>query len=139
MKTRAQLESGIGLVEVMIALAIILFTALSVGSLQTSGMLGARMSSVHFSLNHLSSEMLETLRAHRVDAGSGLFDFDGASSTAGSANSVVSSWNDRIAMAIPTGEGSVVCASDVCEVFITWVEEIDGSNHRQRFRAMTPL
>lgn len=146
-----QTEKGIGLIEVMIALAILLLTALATGSLQTSSLVSAQGSSVHFLIDHLSSDMLETLRSHSVDAEAGLFDFDAAAGSTGvstpstapsptnTANGLAQAWNDRIAESIPTGQGSISCVAGICEVSISWMEEIDGTNHRQFYITRTPL
>lgn len=135
-------QHGMGLVEVMIALALLLLTAMAVGNLQTSSMVSAQISSDHFSLDHLSSEMLETLRSQAVAAEAGDFQFDGAADQTASTGSVpdeVTSWNRRIVEAIPSGIGSINCAAGFCDVAISWTEEIDGSNYRQFYRTRTPL
>ncbi|MFK7992623.1 MAG: prepilin-type N-terminal cleavage/methylation domain-containing protein [Granulosicoccus sp.] len=134
-----QAQQGIGLIEVMIALALILIAALAVGHMQTSSVLSARASSMHFSLDNLSNEMLETLRAQASDAESGVFEFDGSVETTEPVNGEVSSWNTRVLEAIPTGIGTISCTDGFCDVSISWVEEIDGSNYRQFYRVRTPL
>lgn len=137
--TNPHLQQGVGVIEVMIALALIMFTAMAVGNMQTSSIVSARVSSIHFSLDILSSEMLETLRAQPDDAESGLLNFDGATTTTEDIPPAVSSWNSRIEEAIPTGLGSISCAAGFCDVSISWIERIDGSTHRQFYRTRTPL
>jgi len=139
------LQQGVGLIEVMIALVLIVLTSMAVGNLQVSSMVSAKASSEHFALDQLSSEMLETLRAQKSDARSGLFDFDGAAQIADSPAEpvtvmpAVASWNSRLKAAIPTGIGSISCESNFCSVSISWLEEIDGSMHRQSYQTRTPL
>ncbi len=137
--TKLHSEQGIGLIEVLIALAILLLTALATGSLQTSGLISAQASSVHFSIDHMSSEILETLRSHPIEAEAGLFDLDTSGSAPSGAHAEVILWNQRIADSIPTGEGGISCVAGFCDVSISWIEEIDGTNHRQFFRTRTPL
>lgn len=137
--TSNQMQRGIGLVEVMIALAILLLAAIAVGTLQTTAIVGAQGSSVHFSLDHLSNEMLDILRTHSADAQSGAFNFDAAVDSDVSAHTEAVSWNQRIGQVIPTGLGAVNCDAGICNVSISWIEEIDGTHHRQFFRARTPL
>lgn len=132
-------EKGVSLIEVLIALAIMMLATMASGALVTSSLISARASSLHFSIDQLSSEMIETLRAHPVDAAAGAFDWDSESSAAGSANTIVQSWNNRVADAISSGEGGIVCNTISCDVTISWLEEIDGTNHRQIFLTRTPL
>ena len=127
------------MIEVMIALALILITAMAVGNMQTSSIVSARISSVHFSIDILSSEMLETLRAQANDAESGSFDFDGSKESTDAVLPEVSSWTGRITDAIPTGVGSISCDAGFCNVSISWIEYIDGTEHRQFYRTRTPL
>jgi Tfp pilus assembly protein PilV len=129
----------VGLVEVMIALSILLLSALAVSSLQTVGLLSATSSSVHFSIDHLSSEILETLRLRSVEANDGLLNLDSDEEDLSGVHPEVLSWLQRIEESIPTGEGSISCGSNVCDVSISWVEEIDGSRNRLFFRSSTPL
>lgn len=137
--TNPNREAGIGLVEVMIALAILLLTAFAVSSLQTSSLTSAQASSVHFSIDHLSNEILETLRLHSAQAQSGVLDLDPTDVDAVDIHPEVSNWNARIVESIPTGEGTISCGAGLCDVSISWVEEIDGSRHRMFFRTSTPL
>lgn len=137
--TKRHSEHGIGLVEVMIALAILLLTALATGTLQSTGLISARASSDHFAIDHLSNEILETLRSHPIDAEAGLLDLDPSSITATGTHVEVSSWNQRIVDALPSGEGEISCVAGFCDVTISWMEEIDGTNHRQFYTTRTPL
>ena len=137
--TKHHSEQGIGLIEVMIALAILLLTALATGSLQTSGLISAQASSVHFAIDHMSSEILETLKSHPVEAEAGFFDLDLSDGASNGTHAELLSWNQRIADSIPTGEGGISCVAGFCDVSISWIEEIDGTRHRQFYRTRTPL
>jgi hypothetical protein len=79
------------------------------------------------------------LRSHPIEAEAGLFDFDTSDSAPSGAHAEVILWNQRIADSIPTGEGGISCVAGFCDVSISWIEEIDGTNHRQFFRTRTPL
>lgn len=128
-------EQGVGLVEVIIALVIIMIAALGIGNLQTSSLTTVQASSVHFAVDQLSSEMLETIRANSAAAASGSFDLaDGTSS-----NDEVLAWNARVAENISTGVGNIECSSDFCDVVISWTEEIDGTDSTKSFETRTPL
>lgn len=139
MNNRLYQQQGIGLIEVMVALGLVLLTAMAIGNLQITGMHSARTSSVHFALDQLSSEMLETLRSQSVDAQAGLFEFDGSVQPAGTVLAEVSSWNSRLEDAIPTGVGAISCSSGFCDVSISWLEEVDETRQRLVYRTRTPL
>jgi prepilin-type N-terminal cleavage/methylation domain-containing protein len=152
-------QQGMGLVEVMISLVILLVAALATARMQSTGMISAQYSSFHLSLDHLSSEMLETLRAHSDDAEAGVFNFDmvpaeagdnntegaGAGTTTGTGGGGVTidarmqAWNTRITQVFPDGAGRVNCAGGFCDVVISWIEEIDGNYHRQFYNTRTSL
>lgn len=132
-------QQGVGIIEVMLSLAILLFAAMAMSQLQTSSVVSAQASSVHFSIDHLSSEMLDILRANSTDAAAGSYNFDGSDSSSVPANAGAVEWNTRVSETIPTGYGIVACTTDVCDVSISWIEEVDGTDHRQLFRTRTPL
>lgn len=137
--TDYNLQQGVGIVEVMIALVLIMISAMAVGNMLATSMASAQVSSVHFSVDSLSNQMLATLRSQSVDAQSGSFDFDGATDETEAVFPEVSSWNDRIKKSIPQGIGSISCDSSSCDVAISWYENIDGASHRQVYRTRTPL
>ena len=137
--TKHHSEHGIGLIEVMIALVILLFSALAASSLQTNGLIGARASSKHFAIDHLSNDILEILRSHADEAEAGLLNLETSDGTSTATHAEVIAWNQRIADSIPTGEGGISCVARICDVSISWFEEIDGTRHRQFYRNRTPL
>ena len=144
-------ERGVGLVEVLVALAILMFAVLATSEVQVAALVGARDAGFHFALDRLSDEMVETLRAHPADALGGEFDHAvGAAPEAGTPGAALATdWQGRVAEAIP-GAGTGIdctnqscgvddCTDRFCEVEIEWSENIDGTVRRQRFRTGTPL
>ena len=69
-------QSGVGIVEVLIALAVMTFTALGISTLQSKAMISMSISAVHFGIDEHSSDMLELLRANRSEATAGQYDFE---------------------------------------------------------------
>ncbi len=136
---RRHYQQGIGLIEALIALVLLVFAASVTSQMQTSSLVSAQGSSVHFSVDHLSNEMLTTLRAQASDAQAGLFDSENSTDLSINDSAEVVAWNRRIQDAIPTGIGTISCLDSFCDVSISWLEEIDGSDHRQFFRTRTPL
>ncbi|MBX2886191.1 MAG: hypothetical protein KTR32_39915 [Granulosicoccus sp.] len=157
-------QGGVGLVEVLLALAVLLFTAMAAGRLQSIGMHSARVSGFHLALDQLSNEMIEILRVNADDAEAGLLNFDlipdgdtdaEGGDTAGTDDQTTADddadgdtpvtdqrllqWNNRVGESIPTAGGSVNCAVSFCDIAIGWKEEIDGSLHWQYYRTRTQL
>ena len=132
-------QEGVGLIEALIALVLLVFAASVTSQMQTSSLVSAQGSSVHFSIDHLSNEMLTTLRAQAGDAQSGLFNSEDSTDSSINGSAEVVAWNRLIQNAIPTGVGSISCLDSFCDVSISWLEEIDGTDHRQFFRTRTPL
>jgi len=127
-------EAGVGLVEVMVALTILLLAALATGNAQMSSLVAARASSLHFSIDRLSSDIIEVLRSQATDAAVGALDLPSSE-----VHAEVQIWSDRIAGTLPSGEGRIDCDTTSCDVSISWMEEIDGTLHRQFYRTRTPL
>ena len=138
-------QQGISLIEVILALAILVFTALSVSTLQSTQMINALRSGDHFSLDYLSNNILDTLRSNKAAATNGSFNFDAednadfTSASTDSAQAIAKTWNDQIADSLPSGLGAIQCTSTSCNVTISWLAEIDGQAKRQYFRTSTPL
>ena len=137
-------ERGVGLIEVMIALAIVTFVAVASSNVHVVALSGMHAASFHFALDELSVEMIETLRAHRTEARAG--DFDHALETAGpdpdtatGTDALVAAWRARVSDAVADGDTSIECDADACRVAIAWHEEIDGTRRQQFFRTGTPL
>jgi len=127
-------EAGVGLVEVMVALTILLLAALAVGNAQMSSLVAARASAIHFSIDRLGSDIIEVLRSQAADAAVGALDLPSSE-----VHAEVRIWSDRIAAILPSGEGRIDCDTLSCGVSISWMEEIDGTFHRQFYRTRTPL
>jgi len=143
-------QRGVGLIEVLIALAILVFGALVSARMQVGALTGLAASELHFTLNRLAEEMIETLRTHPDAAGRGLFDHDSASAAVSPEgvdadgalsrpDRIKADWHARVIVALPSAESAITCADDFCTVQISWLEEIDGTHARQRFRVQTPL
>ena len=134
-------ERGAGLLEVMIALAILMFAAFATSDAQVVALTGARMAGVHFALDRFSEEMVETLRAHPVNALDDEFDHtvDGAPTAGTPGGTLAADWRARVAAAIPGAGTEITCDDGFCRLLIVWKEELDGELKLQRFRTGTPL
>jgi len=61
-------QRGVGLIEVMLALALVMFAALVISNLQTNAFVSMKITETHFTVYEQSQDMLETLRANKADA-----------------------------------------------------------------------
>ncbi len=137
--TKSFKEKGVGLIEVMIALVVLMVAAGAIVNMQSNSLVSAHSSGTHFSIDHLSSEMIEILRSNSSDAAEGLLNFSTAENSSSSSNDEVKFWNERVVELLPSGEGTISCTSDFCDVTVSWLEEIDGSNRRQFYNTRTKI
>ena len=129
-------QSGVGLVEVMIALAMMMFTALGISTLQSKALVSMNISNVHFHINEHSSDMLELLRANRAEAKAGQYDstFGGVVTVDATTHPVmqqIAQWKDQISEQLPDGAGQIACDTTRCQVSIRWKEFIDDAYEDQ--------
>ena len=61
-------QSGIGLIEVILAMLIFAFAALAAGNIQTVSLGSANVANMHDDVNAFAHEMLEALKADRGNA-----------------------------------------------------------------------
>ena len=148
-------QRGIGLVEVLVALAILLFAVFSVSAIQSTGLIDARRTANHFSLDYLSNNMVDMLRSNAVAAKAGEFNFDAQSASESASESDTESdtesdnaapshadavaWEKNVENSLPGGLGAIDCSTDSCDVVISWMADLDGSVLRQYYRTRTPL
>lgn len=132
-------EKGVGLIEVMIALVVLMVAAGAIVNMQSNSLVSAHSSGIHFSIDRLSSEMIEIIRSNSSDAAEGLLNFSTSASSASSSNDQVIYWNDKVVEFLPSGEAEISCTTEVCDVTVSWLEEIDGSYRRQFYNTRTNI
>ena len=140
-RARPDRERGVGLVEVLVAFAILMIAVFASSRVQVVAIQGAREASVHFALDRLSNEMIATLRARSLAALAGEFDheLDAAPEIGTGAGALAADWRARTAEAIPGAATRIACADGSCEIVIEWREVIDGTSRPRRFSTGTPL
>ena len=129
-------QSGVGIVEVLIALAVMMFTALGISTLQSKAMISMSISAVHFGIDEHSRDMLELLRANSSEATAGQYDYDFESDVIVDAMTHpvvrdIAQWKNQISDQLPDGAGQIDCDATRCQVSIRWKEYIDGSYEDQ--------
>ena len=131
-------QRGVGIIEALIALALLMFAALSVSNLQTSSLLSMHISESHFSINEQSRDMLEVLKSNTFAAKQGLFNYDFEQSPLVDADTTppvarIAQWKTDVADSLPKGDGKIECGAEKCTVTVKWVENIDGTLADQFF------
>lgn len=137
MKTALEKQAGVGLIEVMVALSVLMFAALSISNLQTNSHISMRISDSHFEINQLTQDMLELLRSNATEAKLGTFDVSFDSAAVGSPSSpvlyAIGQWQQKVVSQLPSGSSQIQCTTDVCQVTLRWKENIDGTMSDQFF------
>lgn len=144
MNVQLQTERGVGLVEVLMALAVLMFAALSISTLQTNAHISMQISEAHFSVNEQAQDMLEVLRTNTDNARVGSYntDYDEVITSAAGESVAFASirqWKTRINSILPDGAGKIECDADKCTVSVRWSENIDGSAAHQFFNMAGPI
>ena len=129
-------QQGVGLIEVMMALAIMMFGALVTSSVQTNAMISMSITDTHFVVNEQSQDMLEILRANKTGAKAGDYNlsFDSVIDPDSTVNPVLlnmAQWLNSIQTELDEGAGQIECDSNRCTVSIRWKENIDGTRADQ--------
>lgn len=125
--SRINTQSGIGLIEVIVALLVFAFGALSAVNSQIISLSGSNTAETHSTVNTLTHEMLEILKADSVRALSNTYDIDfeeaePLASDSSLVTELVVDWRSRVLNELPDGVGRIECDPDSCEVSLRWRE-----------------
>lgn len=138
-------ERGIGIIEVLVALIVLMFAALSITNLQTRFLVSMDISKSHFAINEYSREMLEVLRANVTDARNGTYNLDYADTLtvadpdASPVAYTIAQWKQSVSEELRDGAGKIDCSVDKCTVSLRWTEYVDGSAALQYFNLAGPI
>lgn len=137
-------QSGVGLIEVLIALVVLAIGALAVGNLQTASNVAMRNSADYFKLNELSYSIIEQLKSDSVNANAGQYntsytDVISDVSTANDASKRLIAWKSTVAYILPLGEMQINCASSECLVSLRWYESSRTGSNREVYNVRSPI
>lgn len=137
-------QSGVGLIEVMVALFILALGALAIANMQVSALLAIKISSAHFSLPSLGSEISEHLKADQAEAGFGTYNTTFDQLTADSSLSiehaaVVNSWKTQVNSNLSAGATNIQCTTNSCTVSLRWNERSGNGSMQQFYNFNIPL
>jgi len=144
MRLLEQSERGVGIIEVMAALSVLMFAALAISNMQTNSAVSMIISKSHFTINETTGDMLEILRSNAEDARTGSYNsvFDDPPDSTSTANPVdnnIARWKQQVIDELPKGAGQIDCSPVKCTVSVRWSEYIDGSEEYQYFHMAGPL
>lgn len=132
---------GVGLIEVMVALVVLSIGLLGVANLQLSGLRMTQEAYFHSQAAVLAQDIIDRMRANPAAVADGAYARDSFAEQeeaprcapvvlAGSvAAQDLALWTQRLACALPAGDGTVVRRSDgVIRVTIRWRTREDGED-----------
>jgi type IV pilus assembly protein PilV len=122
-------QSGVGLIEVLVALLILSISLLSIASLQTRSLQFNQSAYWRSQANVLAADVLDNMRVLRDQFKDYDLEFGGEVPAGdGEAGEVISTWLENIETIIPEGEGAISCTDTansliiLCTVSVRWVE-----------------
>ena len=116
-------ESGVGLIEVLIAILVLSIGVLGLAGLQMNS-LKNNQSSMERSLAIVETySIVEAMRSDRTNALNGNFDIalDDDPSGSAYADEMLTDWRDRLTDVLgPDATGSIVCNTGTCTIIVQW-------------------
>lgn len=121
---------GFTLIEVLIAVLILSIGLLSLALTQVNSMRSTHSSYLRTQATFLADDILDSIRANRVNAEGGAYDIAigvSASGTASTAVNDLSAWKGNLAGMLPAGDGSIVRDGATGEFTVTvqWKDRDD--------------
>ena len=132
---------GVGLVEVMVALVVLSIGLLGVANLQLSGLRMTQEAYFHSQAAVLAQDIIDRMRANPAAAASGAYLRDSFAEEKKAprcapvgldgdvADQDLALWTQRLACALPAGDGTVVRRNDgVMRITVRWRTREDGED-----------
>jgi len=134
-------QRGIGLVDAMIALAILIFSLSVTANLLTDTLVGMRITRTHLDLDFFVDEVTGIVSSNSADAGAGFFNvlFNAANPATPASASLIADWRDRVKNTLQEGESQITCTSLTCLIELRWTEYVDGAKESQTFQLKMPI
>lgn len=136
------MQTGVSMIEVLVAIMILSVGLLGLAGLQSAGLTHNQSANSRSTASMLAYGLLDSMRANKVVAEQGAYDIGlGATSSVGSTmtSQDVGNWLNELAMSLPAGTGSVVTdASGRVTITIQW-DDSRGALPAQQFVMTTQL
>jgi type IV pilus assembly protein PilV len=133
-------QSGIGLIEVLIAVLILGTALLTLTSLQTRSLQFNQGAYLRSQANILAYDILDRIRINRDKA----VDYDltmaslAPTGTTTLRDRDVADWLNAVEALLPNGDGSIDCDSDnKCTINITWTEQLSSASNENETLTFT--
>lgn len=118
-------EKGLSLIEVLVTLLITSVGLLGLAAMQARSLQFNHGAYLRSQANILAYDMADRMRLNKDDARANLYNISLSSGTP-SAGGIVSTdqnqWLTQIAATLPSGDGSISCATNICTLTIQWRE-----------------
>ena len=123
---------GVTLIEVLIAVLVLSIGLLSLALTQVNSMRNTHSSYLRTQATFLADDILDSIRANRVNAEAGDYDIGlgvAASGTDTMALEDLGTWKDNLATLLPAGDGSIARDAATGEVTVTvqWRDRDDAA------------
>lgn len=134
-------QQGVGLIDAMIALAVLVFSMAATGSLLTDSLVAMEITSIHLDIDSFAEEMSGIIHADTAAAKSGAFNvLFGASDPVGTwADGLIADWRQRVNDTLRQGDSQIVCTTESCVIQLQWVEYVDGAAETQLYQLNAPI
>lgn len=135
-------QTGVSMIEVLVAIIILSIGLLGMAGLQTAGLAHNQSASFRSTASVMAYGILDSMRANRIEAGAGSYNHlleDAAPAGDTISGQDVSNWLDELALRLPEGLGSIdVDADNKVTVLIQW-DDSRGAAVPQQFAMTTRL
>lgn len=148
MKKISKLQTGVGLIEVLVTVLLLATSLLVLAALQVRSLQYNQSSYLRSQANVLAYDIIDRMRLNRAAARSHSYDinFNVGKPAGGSvANVDLREWLTNVENMLPEGEGRVVCnGADICTISIRWSElnssrEQDAEENQSTFAYSTQI
>jgi type IV pilus assembly protein PilV len=121
-KSRRRNQSGISLIEMLIALLVLSFGLLGLAGLQALSLKNNQSAYLRSQATLVAYDVLDRIRARRSELMAA--DFSNTFSDAG-----INGWADDVSSRLPGGKGTIACANRICTVTVSWSDSgSDGAS-----------
>lgn len=137
--------AGVGLIEVLIAVAILAFGLLGIAAMQATTLRSSQSASERSEAAIATYAILERMRANYAVAANGGYDLAALTCNAPTGTNLVTrdqrDWIEAIHAGMgPMSCGQIVgCGGETCKIIVQWDDSRDGGSETERLETVTRL
>lgn len=134
-------QQGVGLVEAMIALAVLIFSLGVTANMLTDALVGMRITRTHLDIDFFADEVTGIVLSNSADARAGSFNvlFAADNPTTPVSATLIADWRDRVGNTLRDGDTQISCTNLSCLIELRWTEFVDGVQGSQTFQLKLPI